>query len=180
MTTFSEKYQPVFEVVCRILGNGWRVNKLDNYQHRIKLTSTEIRKYSIIIRLERERFFIVGSVDSLVWHGNPSVCTVSITRNPVGIANDISRKILANALDEIELLREHESALQEKQDKVRIIKGMLSQLLSISPWYGALTGFNADNGLAGKILQNGDDYEMVIRGLNVDQLIKVAVFIKKL
>lgn len=76
MTTFSEKYQPVFEVVCRILGNGWRVNKLDNYQHRIKLTSTEIRKYSIIIRLERERFFIVGSVDSLVWHGNPSVCTV--------------------------------------------------------------------------------------------------------
>lgn len=57
---------------------------------------------------------------------------------------------------------------------------MLSQLLSISPWYGALTGFNADNGLAGKILQNGDDYEMVIRGLNVDQLIKVAGFIKKL
>lgn len=72
MTTFSEKYQPVFETVCRILGNGWRVNKLDNYQHRIKLTSPEFRKYSIIIRLERERFFIVGSVDSLIWHGNPS------------------------------------------------------------------------------------------------------------
>ena len=113
-------------------------------------------------------------------YGTVILPTVSLTRNPVGIANDISRKILANALDEIELLREHESALQEKQDKVRIIKGMLSQLLSISPWYGALTGFNADNGLAGKILQNGDDYEMVIRGLNVDQLIKVAGFIKKL
>lgn len=144
------------------------------------MTNQEGTEFLSTIRLERERFFIVGSVDSLVWHGNPSVCTVSLTRNPVGIANDISRKILANALDEIELLREHESALQEKQDKVRIIKGMLSQLLSISPWYGALTGFNADNGLAGKILQNGDDYEMVIRGLNVDQLIKVAGFIKKL
>ncbi len=34
---FFERYQPVFEIVCRILGNGWRVNLLDDCQYRIKL-----------------------------------------------------------------------------------------------------------------------------------------------
>ncbi len=31
---FFERYKPVFEIVCRILGNGWRVNLLDDCQYR--------------------------------------------------------------------------------------------------------------------------------------------------
>ncbi|EIE8195500.1 hypothetical protein LDR71_004435 [Salmonella enterica] len=39
MNSFFERYKPVFEIVARQLGNGWRVNRLDDCQYRIKLTS---------------------------------------------------------------------------------------------------------------------------------------------
>ncbi|EMX5816725.1 hypothetical protein AAHF61_005032 [Salmonella enterica] len=28
MNSFFERYKPVFEIVARLLGNGWRVNRL--------------------------------------------------------------------------------------------------------------------------------------------------------
>lgn len=64
MNSFFEQYHPVFEVVCRILGNGWRVNKLDDCSSRIKLTSPQFKNYSVHIRMEKDRFSVVGSVDS--------------------------------------------------------------------------------------------------------------------
>lgn len=30
MKSFFQCWQPVFEVVARLLGNGWRVNRLDD------------------------------------------------------------------------------------------------------------------------------------------------------
>ncbi|EIE2769561.1 hypothetical protein KA541_004697 [Salmonella enterica subsp. enterica serovar Rubislaw] len=150
MNSFFERYKPVFEIVCRILGNGWRVNLLDDCQYRIKLTSPQFKNYSIHIRMEKGRLVIIGSVDSRSWRSPYHTCTVSPERNPVEIAADIEKKILTDALVRLE------------------------------NWHGTLTGFKVENGLDGNVSERGDGYEMVIRGLSVDQLIKVAGFIKKL
>lgn len=57
---------------------------------------------------------------------------------------------------------------------------MLSRLVHLESWHGTLTGFKVENGLDGNVSERGDGYEMVIRGLSVNQLIKVAGFIKQL
>ncbi|WP_220678949.1 hypothetical protein [Escherichia coli] len=177
---FFERYKPVFEIVCRILGNGWRVNLLDDCQYRIKLTSPDFKNYSIHIRMEKGRLVIIGSVDSRSWRSPYHTCTVSPERNPVEIAADIEKKILSDALDNVDMAREYEQQLQQKREKKLILKGMLSRLVHLESWHGTLTGFKVDNGLDGNVSERGDGYEMVIRGLSVDQLIKVAGFIKQL
>lgn len=102
---FFERYHPVFEIVCRILGNGWRVNLLDDCQYRIKLTSPQYKNYSIHIRMEKGRLVIIGSVDSRSWRSPYHTCTVSPVRNPVEIAADIEKKIMADALDNVDMAR---------------------------------------------------------------------------
>ncbi|EHT97773.1 hypothetical protein CKS_5380 [Pantoea stewartii subsp. stewartii DC283] len=52
--------------------------------------------------------------------------------------------------------------------------------MHLDSWHGTLTGFKVENGLDGNVSERGDGYEMIIRGLSVDQLIKVAGFIKQL
>lgn len=180
MKSFFESWQPVFEIVCRILGNGWRVNLLDDCQYRIKITSPQFKNYSVHIRMDKERLSIVGSVDSHNWRSPCYSCTVSPQRNPVEIAADIERKILANALKDVERALEYEKNLQVEREKKRILKGMLSRLMHLDSWHGTLTGFNVDNGLNGNVSERGNGYEMVIRGLSVDQLVKIAGFIKQL
>ncbi|HCA3869626.1 TPA: hypothetical protein MPJ95_002437 [Salmonella enterica subsp. enterica serovar Virchow] len=177
---FFERYKPVFEIVCRILGNGWRVNLLNDCQYRIKLTSPDFKNYSIHIRMEKGRLVIIGSVDSRSWRSPYHTCTVSPERNPVEIAADIEKKILSDALDNVDMAREYEQQLQQKREKKLILKGMLSRLVHLESWHGTLTGFKVENGLDGNVSERGDGYEMVIRGLSVDQLIKVAGFIKQL
>ncbi len=51
---FFERYKPVFEIVCRILGNGWRVNLLDDCQYRIKLTSPDFKNTLYIFEWRKE------------------------------------------------------------------------------------------------------------------------------
>ncbi|HDS4462417.1 TPA: hypothetical protein QH403_004721 [Escherichia coli] len=177
---FFERYQPVFEIVCRILGNGWRVNLLDDCQYRIKLTSSQFKNYSIHIRMEKGRLVIIGSVDSRSWRSPYHTCTVSPERNPVEIAADIGKKILTDALDNVDMAREYEQQLQRKREQKQILKGMLSRLVRLESRHGTLTEFKVENGLDGNVSERGDGYEMVIRGLSVDQLIKVAGFIKQL
>ncbi|MDF3798529.1 hypothetical protein P3S15_25975, partial [Enterobacter hormaechei] len=101
-------------------------------------------------------------------------------RNPVEIAADIEKKILSDALDNVDMAREYEQQLQQKREKKLILKGMLSRLVHLESWHGTLTVFKVENGLDGNVSEGGDGYEMVIRGLSVDQLIKVAGFIKQL
>lgn len=180
MNSFFERYQPVFEIVCRILGNGWRVNLLDDCQYRVKLTSPHFKKYSVHIRMDRDRLAIVGSVDSRNWRNPCYSCTVSPQRNPVDIAADIERKILVNARRDVEIAKEYERDLQRKSEQRRILKGMLSQLVHLDSWHGTLTGFKVENGLDGNVTERGDGYEVVIRGLNVDQLVKLTGMVKKL
>lgn len=180
MKSFFERWQPVFDIVCRILGNGWRVNLLDDCQYRIKITSPHFRNYSVHIRMDKERLSIVGSVDSRNWRSPSYSCTVSLQRNPVEIAADIERKILVNALQDVEKALESEKNLQAEREKKRILKGMLSQLVHLESWNGALTGFKACNGLNGKVTESSDSYELFIRGLSMDQLVKLTGMVKQL
>ena len=177
---FFERYQPVFEIVCRILGNGWRVNLLDDCQYRIKLTSPQYKNYSIHIRMEKGRLVIIGSVDSRSWRSHYHTCTESPARNPVELAADIEKKILTDAFENVEKAMVYERQLQKKREQTQILKGMLSRLIRLDSWHGTLTGFKVENGLDGNVSERGDGFEMVIRGLSVDQLIKVAGFIKQL
>lgn len=179
MNSFFEKYHPVFEVVCRILGNGWRVNKLDDCSSRIKLTSPQFKNYSVHIWMEKDRFSVVGGVDSRSWRSPYHVCTLSWKRNPIDIAADIERKILVNASQEVLQAIEYEKRQAAKKDEILILKGMLSQLVQLESWYGAVTGFKVENGLNGKVTEQGDCYDLQIRGLNIDQLVKITGYLKQ-
>ncbi|HFT1535861.1 TPA: hypothetical protein ACH27Q_005363, partial [Raoultella ornithinolytica] len=101
-------------------------------------------------------------------------------RNPVDIAADIERKILVNASQEVLQAIEYEKHQVEKKDEILILKGMLSQLVQLESWYGALTGFKAENGLNGKVTEQGDSYDLQIRGLSIDQLVKITGYLKQL
>lgn len=80
----------------------------------------------------------------------------------------------------IPLIFEYEKRQVAKKDEILILKGMLSQLVQLESWYGALTGFKAANGLNGKVTEQGDSYDLQIRGLSIDQLVKITGYLKQL
>ncbi|EAB3660516.1 hypothetical protein EGA70_14645 [Salmonella enterica] len=178
--SFFEKYRPVFEVVARLLGHGWRVNLLDDCQYRIKLTTPELKRYALTVREEKGRLVIHGFVESRQWHGNGARCSVSPSRGATGIADDIRRKILTQAREDVKKAQEAEREQQDNQEQEIIIKGMLAQLVKLDNWHDALTGFKADNGLSGKITDHYNGYGLFVQGLSVDQLIKLTGAIKQL
>lgn len=177
---FFDQWLPVFEVVARLLENGWRVNRLDDCQYRIKLTTPELKRYALMVRKEKDRLVIHGFVESRLWHGCGARCTVSPSRSAAGIAEDIRRKILITAREDVEKAQEAEQAARDAQEQEKIIKGMLSQLVTLSSWHDALTGFNAGNGLSGKVTDHFNGYGLFVQGLSVDQLIKLTGVIKQL
>ena len=180
MQNFFEKWQPVFEVVTRLLGNGWRINMLDDCPYRIKLTTPELKRYAITVREEKGRLVIHGFVESRQWHGYGARCTVSPSRNATGIAEDIRRKILIQAQEDVTKAQEAEQKQRDAQEQEKIIKGMLAQLVTLNHWHNALTGFKAENGLDGKITDHFNGYGLFVQGLSVDQLIKLTGAIKQL
>ncbi|EMW8476355.1 hypothetical protein AAFP45_004623 [Salmonella enterica] len=180
MNSFFERYKPVFEIVARLLGNGWRVNLLDDCQYRIKLTTPELKRYALTVREDKGRLVIHGFVESRQWHGYGARCTVSLSRGATGIADDIRRKILSAAWEDVEKAQEAERAQRDAQEQEKIIKGMLSQLVTLNNWHNALTGFKAENGLDGKITDHFNGYGLFVQGLSVDQLIKLTGAIKQL
>ncbi|WP_029741897.1 hypothetical protein [Enterobacter asburiae] len=180
MNSFFERYQPVFEIVARLLGNGWRVNLLDDCQYRIKLTTPELKRYALTVREEKGRLVIHGFVESRQWHGYGARCTVSPSRGATGIADDIHRKILSAAWEDVEKAQEAERAQRDALEQEKIIKGMLAQLVKLDNWHDALTGFKVENGLSGKITDHYNGYGLFVQGLNLDQLIKLTGAIKKL
>ncbi|EGT3611228.1 hypothetical protein FAP59_16670 [Morganella morganii] len=179
---FSERNRPLFDIVCRCLGDNWRINLLDNYGCRIKVTSNQFMGFSIYVREDKNRFTVIGSFDSRIHRGKNYSCTVSKDRNPVHIADDIKRKIIAFAHDEITAAKESEKKAQDLKEQDKIVKGMLSQLLSIHsyPNSGVVGGFRACNGIDGMIRVNYTGYKIEICGLSVDNLIKIAGFIRQL
>ncbi|WP_160187717.1 hypothetical protein [Escherichia coli] len=180
MNSFFERYKPVFEVVARLLGNGWRVNLLDDCQYRIKLTMPALKRYAITVREDKGRLVIHGFVESRQWHGHGARCTVSPSRSGTGIAEDIRRKILTTAQEEVTKAQDAEQKQRDAQEQDKIIKGMLAQLVTLNNWHDALTGFKAENGLDGKITDHFNGYGLFVQGLSVDQLIKLTGAIKQL
>lgn len=180
MKLFFERWQPVFEVVARLLGNGWRVNLLDDCAYRIKLTTPELKRYAITVREEKGRLVIHGFVESRQWHGHGARCTVSSSRNATGIAEDIRRKILTTAQEDVTKAQEAEQKQRDALEQEKILKGMLSQLVKLESWHDALTGFKAENGLSGKITDYCGGYALTVQGLKVDQLVKLIGVIKNI
>ncbi|CAA2945743.1 TPA: hypothetical protein ACQFHA_003872 [Escherichia coli] len=180
MNSFFERYKPVFEVVARLLGNGWRVNLLDDCQYRIKLTMPALKRYAITVREDKGRLVIHGFVESRQWHGHGARCTVSPSRSATGIAEDIRRKILTTAQEEVTKAQDAEQKQRDAQEQDKIIKGMLAQLVTLNNWHDALTGFKAENGLDGKITDHFNGYGLFVQGLSVEQLIKLTGAIKQL
>ncbi len=178
MQNFFDKWQPVFEVVVRLLGNGWRVNLLDDCPYRIKLTTPELKRYAITIREEKGRLAVYGFAESRQWRRNGARCTVSPSRGATGIADDICRKILIQAREDVEKAQEAEQAQRDRAGAGKIIKGMLSQLVKLDNWHDVLTGFQAENGLSGKITDHYNGYGLFVQGLNVEQLIKLTGVLK--
>lgn len=156
------------------------MNLLDDCPYRIKLTSPELKRYAITVREEKGRLVIHGFAESRQWRGNGARCTVSPSRGATGIADDIRRKILIQARENVEKAQEAERKQQETLEQEKIIKGMLSQLVKMGNWHEALTGFKADNGLSGKITDHYNGYGLFVQGLSVDQLIKLTGAIKQL
>lgn len=180
MQNFFDKWQPVFEVVARLLGSGWRVNRLDDCPYRIKLTTPELKRYAITVREEKGRLVIHGFVESRQWHGHGARCTVSPSRAATGIAEDIRRKILSTAQEDVTKAQEAEQKQRDAQEQEKIIKGMLAQLVKLENWHDTLTGFKAENGLGGKITDYYNGYGLFVQGLSVEQLIKLTGMIKQL
>ena len=87
---------------------------------------------------------------------------------------------MLNASNEVLQAIDYEKRQSAKKDEILILKGMLSQLVQLESWYGALTGFKAENGLNGKVTEQGDSYDLQIRGLSIDQLVKITVYLKQL
>nr|UTN42760.1 hypothetical protein [Citrobacter freundii] len=57
---------------------------------------------------------------------------------------------------------------------------MLSQLVQLENWHGTLTGYKAENGLNGQVTEHGDGYGFLVRGLSMDQLVKLTGMVKQL
>lgn len=177
---FFEKYRPVFEVVARLLGNGWGINLLSDCHYQIKLTSPAYKNFNIIIRQDGQRLNIWGGVSSRYWRGTGVRCTVALNRKPDAIAAEITRKILPVAPEEIEKAQAAEKGHREEVEKIQILKGMLARLVHLENWYNTLTGFKVNNGLSGSVKEKGGSYQLKIEGLNTDQLIKLVGIVSQL
>ncbi|MHA6187825.1 hypothetical protein ACXYV5_20970 [Escherichia coli] len=177
---FFDRYQPLFEMVARLLGDEWRVNLLDDCQYRIKLTTPNLKRYALTVREDKGRIVIHGFVESRCWRGTGARCTVSPSRNAAAIADDIRHKILKQARQDLDTMQEAEKKQLEGLEQERIIKGMLAQLVKLEGWHDSLTGFKANNGLSGKITDHYNGYGLFVQGLNIDQLIKLMGAVKQL
>ncbi|CAK8741716.1 hypothetical protein SODG_005034 [Sodalis praecaptivus] len=87
---------------------------------------------------------------------------MSLSRGSTGIADDIRRKILIQAREDVERAQEVERAQRDAQEQERIIKGMLSQLVKLDHLHDALTGFKTGNGLNGKIIDHYNGYGLFV------------------
>ena len=184
VNTFLVRYEAVFNRVCAFLGDGWRIDRRREDSYRIYLVNPEYRNYSISARLEKDRIHLLGSVQRSRRSNSYASCTVSPMREAWGIAQDIKRKILLNARENI---ADHEADRAEEQriqDERRILVNLLSRLVGVqqySGYYGGLCHISTVAGLSGKVDEiYGKAYRFEIDGLSKDQLIKLAGFLSTL
>ncbi|PII85125.1 hypothetical protein BL250_12525 [Erwinia sp. OLTSP20] len=180
MKTFQERYSPFFESICRMLGNSWRVNYNKSWNYRIFLTSPEYKNYSVSVADDKGRLRIYGSVDSRICRIDGHSCTVSPGRDQHVIAAEIQRKILVYAPEEIEKAKLYEQGYTNSQEHKKIVKGMLSQLVSLSGYYNALTGYVTSSGIRGAVEERSGGYDLKVENLSTEELIRVVGFLSEM
>lgn len=181
--TFKEKYLSFFDSVCIFMGDDWRVNKIKCHEHRIFIFSPRYKTYSISVGLEKNKFHVIGSVDSKIYRSPINVCNLSTSRSPEKIANEIKNRILFDMLEHIS----EENAYKEKKEifneEKKLIKHLLGKFFSLSGHYGKWQGFRSEsNKLNGYIDHHNysNGYSLKVESLTADQLIKLSAFIKDL
>ncbi|WP_281111474.1 hypothetical protein [Providencia rettgeri] len=179
--SFFQEYQPVCDVICCLLGNEWRVNKIKSWDLCIILTSPQYKDYSIYFRREKGRLNISGSIYSRLFRYSCNSCTVSDNRNPKHIANDIKRKILINIDEEIKKHINNLKSHNENLEEDKILKGLISRFGKLNNYYNAFTGFHLNNGIKGEVNRRyRGNQQLVIEDLDIDNLIKIIGFVSTL
>lgn len=181
---FFSEYEAVFNRVCIILGDGWKIDRRVQDDYRIYIINPDYRNYSITARIENNKIKLLGCVH-LTRRGNHfSSCSVSLFRDPFGIAGDIKRKILCNAREQIlfyESDRKGERLLQEERENTINLLSRLVEARKYEGYYGGLCHIKTNYGLTGKVDDmKGAIYSLELDDLNKDQLIKVIGFISTL
>lgn len=177
---FYQKYKELFNVVCRLLGDGWRINLLDNCENRIKLTSPMYKTYSVFVRQEKGRISISGSVDSRYYRGSYHSCTVATNREASAIANTIKNKIICDAQEQIQLAQDAKNSYQKKINDKQILKDLISRLVNIQSRNGSLCGFIHEGLNCAVDERYSGKYRLDIDNLDKDKLIKVVGFLSTL
>lgn len=184
MTSFNEQYTPVFNRVCAFLGNGWRVDKrIPADAYRISLMNPAFKNYSIGVRMEKGRIILVGGVRRGHRTNEHSKCTVAPARDPWGIAEDIKRKILVDAEQQIATAAADMAGINQQHEEKRQVIGLLSRLVetrNYEGYYGIMCSIRAQ-GLSGEVAEGyGNTYKLKLDALSKDQLIKIVGFISTL
>lgn len=183
-STFRERYEAIFNRVCVFLGNGWRIDLRTKDSYRIYLVNPSYKNYSISARLEKHRIHLLGSVRGCKRTNTWSACTVSPTREPWGIAADIKKRILIDAVNQIAIFeadRAGEQSLREDRD---ILIGLISR--QVETWthrgyYSGLFSLKTNYGVSGDVEERyGDAYALKLAGLSKTQLIKITGFLSTL
>jgi hypothetical protein len=184
MTSFNEQYTPIFNRVCAFLGNGWRIDKrIPADAYRISLMNPAFKNYSIGVRMDKGRIILVGGVRRGHRSNEHSRCTVAPTRDPWGIAEDIKRKILIDAAQQIATADADQAGMARQREEKRLVIGLLSRLVetrNYDGYYGVLCSIRMQ-GMTGDVSEGyGDTYKLKLDALSKDQLIRVVGFLSTL
>ncbi|WP_051225651.1 hypothetical protein [Photorhabdus temperata] len=184
MNQFNEKYEPIFNRVCAFLGKGWRIDKRDKPDfYRIRLMNPALKNYSISVRLEKDRLILTGGVIRSNRYCQYSTCSVSPSRWPWGIAEDIKKKILVDADKQIAFAAADQVEVNRlRKEKCQVIH-LLSRLVDTSDYNGCCGVMCSIKvqGISGDVAEGyGETYKLKLHDLSKDQLIKIVGFLSNL
>ena len=100
-----------------------------------------------------------------------------------GIAEDIKRKILVDAEQQIATAAADMAGINQQHEEKRQVIGLLSRLVetrNYEGYYGIMCSIRAQ-GLSGEVAEGyGNTYKLKLDALSKDQLIKIVGFISTL
>ncbi|AJI85200.1 hypothetical protein AW19_4142 (plasmid) [Yersinia frederiksenii Y225] len=181
MDGFKDKYSLIFDVVAQLLGNGWRINKLESAcDYRIKLTSPNFKYFAIIARMDKGRIYISGGIIHHLFKGEWLHCTVSPHRQPIAIATDIERKILPTALTQVESAMREIKKHSDKKAEREIVISSIGRVMKLSHSHYCLCGFQ-HNEIIGSVKETyGGYFDLNISRLTKEKLLYVTGFLSTL
>lgn len=176
---FSEKYSDFFSSVCERLGNGWRVNKLDKDDHRIKIFSPNVKNFIVIARIENGRFKIGGTVESKINRYDWLQLTADTKKSAEKIASDIYNKIIIFSGAMVHKRNEDLRIHQEVKERDQLILNLVSSMAYTRDYpHMASTQFKHSNGVTGFIKKASTGYDVKIESLCEEDMIKLIAYLK--